>query len=135
MSGNKTTTGLAAFQVNPTALNFGKVGVGKQATQTIAVANTGTMPVSITQATLSNPQFSLAGVTLPMAIGTGQSGNFTVGVTPLTAGTLTGTLTLMWGYQLGDDAMKQRIDGLKVVHQYDSSRKGTRVPKLRSEEE
>jgi hypothetical protein len=68
--------------------------VGKQTTQTVAVANTGTMPVSITQATLSNPQFSLTGVTLPMAIGTGQSGNFTLGVTPSTAGTLTGTLTV-----------------------------------------
>jgi hypothetical protein len=90
----KTTTGLAAFQVNPTALNFGSVGVGKKATQTIAVANTGTTAVSITQATLSNPQFSLTGVTLPMSIGTGQSGNFTVGVTPSTAGTLTGTLTV-----------------------------------------
>lgn len=93
-SGGKTTTGLAAFQLNPTALNFGNVGVGKKATQTIAVANTGTMPVSITQATLSNPQFSLTGVTLPMSIGTGQSGNFTVGVTPSTAGTVTGTLTV-----------------------------------------
>ena len=93
--GSKTTTGgLAAFQVNPTALNFGKVGVGKQTTQTIAVANTGTMPVSITQATVSNPQFSLTGVTLPMSLGTGQSGNFTVGVTPSSAGTLTGTLTV-----------------------------------------
>ena len=94
VSGSKTTTGLAAFQVNPTALNFGSVGVGKKATQTIAVANTGTMPVSITQATLSNPQFSLTGVTFPMSIGTGQSGNFTVGVTPSKAGTLTGTLTV-----------------------------------------
>ena len=94
VSGSKTTTGLAAFQVNPTALNFGKVNVGKQATQTIAVANTGTMPVSITQAMLSNPQFSLSGVSLPMSIGTGQSGNFTVGVTPSTAGTLSGTLTV-----------------------------------------
>jgi hypothetical protein len=90
----KTTTGVAAFQVNPTALNFGNVGVGKKAAQTIAVANTGTMPVSITQAALSNPQFSLTGVTLPMSIGTGQSGNFTVGVTPSTAGTVTGTLTV-----------------------------------------
>jgi hypothetical protein len=94
VSGSKTTTGLAAFQVNPTALNFGSVGVGKKATQTIAVANTGTMPVSITRATLSNPQFSLTGVTLPMSIGTGQSGNFTVGVTPSTAGALTATLTV-----------------------------------------
>jgi len=75
-------------------VNFGKVGVGKQTTQTVAVANTGTMPVSITQATMSNPQFSLTGVTLPLSVATGQSGNFTVAVTPSATGTLTGTLTV-----------------------------------------
>ncbi len=31
-------------------------------------------------------------------------------------------------------AMRRRIDGLKVVHTYDSSRKGTRIAKLRSED-
>ena len=94
VSGTKSATGLAAFQVSPTAVNFGKVGVGKQTTQTVAVANTGTMPVSITQATMSNPQFSLTGVTLPLSVPTGQSGNFTVAVTPSATGTLTGTLTV-----------------------------------------
>src|ERR1700756_1650886 len=92
VSGTKaTTTGQAAFQVSPTSVNFGKVGVGKQSTQMVAVANTGTMPVSITQATMSNPQFSLTGVTLPLSVPTGQSGNFTVAVTPSATGTLTGT--------------------------------------------
>jgi Abnormal spindle-like microcephaly-assoc'd, ASPM-SPD-2-Hydin/Protein of unknown function (DUF1573) len=95
VSGSKTTTGgVAAFQVSPTSVNFGKVGVGKQTTQTVGVTNTGTMPVSITQATTSNPAFSLTGVTLPMTVATGQSGNFTVAVTPSTAGTLSGTLTV-----------------------------------------
>ena len=94
-SGTKTATGgVAAFLVSPTSVNFGKVGVGKQTTQTVAVTNTGTMPVSITQATSSNPAFSLTGVTLPMTVATGQSGNFTVAVTPSTAGTLSGTLTV-----------------------------------------
>jgi taurine dioxygenase len=32
------------------------------------------------------------------------------------------------------EALRRRIDGLKVVHKYDSSRKGTRVAKLRSED-
>ena len=93
-SGSRTATGVAAFQVNPTSLDFGKVGVGKQATQTIAVTNTGTMPVSITQATTSNPAFTLTGAALPMTVATGQSGNFTVAVTPSAAGTLSGTLTV-----------------------------------------
>jgi hypothetical protein len=95
VSGSKTTTtGVAAFQVSPTSVNFGNVGVGKQTAQTIAVANTGTMSVSITQATISNPAFILTGVTLPMTVATGQSGNVTVAVTPSTTGTLTGTLTV-----------------------------------------
>ena len=94
VNGAKTTTTQAAFQVSPTTVSFGKVGVGKQTTQVIAVANTGTMPVSITQATISNPQFSLTGVALPMSIATGQAGNFTVAVTPSAAGTLSGTLTV-----------------------------------------
>jgi ASPM-SPD-2-Hydin domain-containing protein/HYDIN/CFA65/VesB family protein/centrosomal CEP192-like protein len=94
VNGTKTTTGQAAFQVSPTTVNFGKVGVGKQTTQTIAVSNTGSTAVSITQATISNPQFSLAGVTLPMSIATGQSGNFVVAVTPSATGTLSGTLTV-----------------------------------------
>jgi Abnormal spindle-like microcephaly-assoc'd, ASPM-SPD-2-Hydin len=94
VTGTKTTTGQAAFHVNPTAVNFGNVGVGKQTTQTIAVANTGKMPVSITQAASSNPQFSLTGVTLPVSLATGETGSFTVSVTPSAIGNLTGTLTV-----------------------------------------
>src|SRR5258708_28814426 len=94
VSGAKSATGQAAVQVSPTAVNFGKVGVGKQTTQTVAVANTGTMPVSITQATMSNPQFSLTGVTLPLAVATRQSGDFPVAVTPPPAGTFTGAHTV-----------------------------------------
>src|SRR5258708_18057832 len=40
VSGAKSVTGQAAFQVSPTAVNFGKVGVGKQTTQTVAVGKT-----------------------------------------------------------------------------------------------
>jgi len=84
----------AAFQLNTTSLSFGKVGVGKQSNQTIGVSNTGNTTVSITQATLSNPQFSLPGTTFPMSLATGQSGNLTVAVTPTATGTVTGTLTV-----------------------------------------
>ena len=95
VSANKSTTTVqAAFQVSPTTLNFGKVGVGKQTSQTIAVANTGSVPVTITQATTSNAAFSWTGVTLPMALASGQTGNVTVAVTPSAAGAVSGTLTL-----------------------------------------
>jgi hypothetical protein len=92
VSGAKTAI-QAAFQLNPGSVNFGTVGVGKQSTQSIAVTNTGNTAISITQATVSNPQFSLPGAAFPMSLGTGQSANLMVAVTPTAAGQITGTLT------------------------------------------
>ena len=83
----------AAFRVNPSSVSFGKVNVGKQTTQTIAVANTGNTSLSITQVSFSNPQFSLSGAALPLALGSGQSANMTVALTPTSAGAVAGTLT------------------------------------------
>src|ERR1700757_1328244 len=94
VSGSKTATTVTAFQVSPTSVNFGNVAVGKQTTQTVTVTNTGTTPVTIAQAVSSNPAFSLTGVTLPMTMAPGQTGSFTVAVTPSAAGALTGTLTV-----------------------------------------
>jgi len=84
----------AAFQVNPTNVNFGRVGVGKQSTQPVAISNTGNSAISITQATFSNPQFSLSGAAFPMSMAVGQSGNVVVAVTPTSSGNVTGTMTV-----------------------------------------
>lgn len=84
----------ALFQLSPGTVNFGTVTVGKVSTQTVSVANTGTIGVNITQTTFSNSQFSLSGVTLPMALAAGQSGNISVAVNPTAAGTISGTMTV-----------------------------------------
>src|SRR5215831_2506463 len=93
VSGTKSAL-QAAFQVNPTSVNFGKVSVGKQSTQSVAISNTGNMPVSITQASFSNPQFSLSGAAFPISMATGQSGTVNVAVTPTAIGNVTGTMTV-----------------------------------------
>jgi len=82
----------ALFQLNPNAINFGKVSVGKQTIQAVSVSNSGTVAVHITQATVSNTQFSLIGTSLPMALAVGQAGTITVAVNPAAAGNVTGTL-------------------------------------------
>ena len=84
----------AFFQLNPNAVNFGKVSVGKQTAQAVSVSNSGTVAIHITQATVSNTQFSLLGTSLPMALAVGQSGTITVAVNPAAAGNVTGTLTV-----------------------------------------
>jgi len=94
VSASKTqTTPTASFQVSLTSVSFGKVPVGKATSQSLSVTNNGTVAVNITQATLSNAQFSLSGMTLPMALATGQAGTFSISVDPTAAGSVTGTLT------------------------------------------
>ncbi len=84
---------LAAFQLSPTSINFGQVAVGKQTTKSVSVSNTGTTALNITQLQLSNPQFSVPGMSTPMALAVGQSTSISVAVDPTSAGTVTGTLT------------------------------------------
>jgi Abnormal spindle-like microcephaly-assoc'd, ASPM-SPD-2-Hydin/Protein of unknown function (DUF1573) len=89
----KPTNAVASFQVNPANVSFGQVVVGKQATQQVALANTGNMALNITQITISDPHFSVAGTKLPLAVAVGQSTSFTVAVDATVAGNVTGTLT------------------------------------------
>jgi hypothetical protein len=84
----------ALFGLSSNNINFGSVTVGKKATQSVSVSNTGSVALNITQATLSNSQFSWSGATLPMALGVGQSTSLTLAVTPSAAGTISGTLTV-----------------------------------------
>jgi hypothetical protein len=93
VSGAKQTSSVASFKLSPSSVNFGQVVVGKQAAQTVSVSNTGSETVNLKQMTLSNPQFSVTGMTTPMALAVGQTGTFTVAVNPTSTGTLTGTLT------------------------------------------
>ncbi len=91
-SGAKQTT-TASFQLSPSSVNFGQVLVGKQSTQVISVSNIGNVGLHLTQIQFSNPQFTVPGLSVPMALAAGRSGTITVAVNPTAAGTLTGTLT------------------------------------------
>jgi len=91
-SSGKGTT-LASFQLSPASISFGQVAVGKQATQVITVSNIGTAALNLTQVKVSNSQFSVPGMSLPMALAVGQTGSITVAVNPTSAGTVTGTLS------------------------------------------
>jgi hypothetical protein len=84
----------ASFQLTPGSVNFGNVAVGKGTIQRVSIANTGTKPINIIQASFSNPQFSFSGMATPMALATGQTGNFSIAVNPTAPGNLTGTLTV-----------------------------------------
>lgn len=94
VSGNTTPPPLPSFQLAPLSLNFGSVALGKQSTKTSTVTNTGTASVTISKVTFSNSQFSLSGVSLPMALASGQSTAITIAVAPSATGNVSGTMTV-----------------------------------------
>jgi hypothetical protein len=84
----------AAIQVNPASVSFGSAPVGKKVSQTVSVANTGSMSVNINQANVSDSQFSVSGLVMPLSLPVGQSSNFQVSFVPNSSGIVTGTLTV-----------------------------------------
>src|SRR5260370_36812207 len=88
------TTAHAAIQVNPTGVNFGSAFVGKKVSQSVSVANTGNTSVNIGQANVSNSQFSVSGLAMPLSLPAGQSAGFQVSFNPNSSGSFTVTLTV-----------------------------------------
>ena len=94
VSGKSQPSTTLSFALSPASLNFGKVAMGQKTSQTVTVTNTGNAAVTIQQATLSNSQFALSGITLPMSMAVGQGASFSVWLNGTTAGSVSGTLTL-----------------------------------------
>ena len=78
----------------PGTLSFGNVTVGTSATQNVTVTAS-TASVTISQANVTGTGFSVSGLTLPATIAAGQSATFQVKFAPTTAGTASGSLSLV----------------------------------------
>jgi hypothetical protein len=89
-TGTGTTQGQLA--VSPTSANFGNVTVGTSTSLAGTLSATGTS-VTVSSASVNNPEFSLSGVSLPLTIAAGQSVPITVTFTPQASGTASGTLS------------------------------------------
>jgi hypothetical protein len=91
LSGTGTQPQLGA---NPTSAPFGNVTVGNSNSQTINLTNTGTAPVTISQAQVSGAGFSISGITTPLTINAGKSSTFNAVFTPTASGSVAGTILL-----------------------------------------
>jgi len=69
-----------------TALHFGSVAVGETETLLVTLANNGSSSVTVSNINLSNAEFSVSGVSLPMALAPGQSASVSVTFAPTTGG-------------------------------------------------
>ena len=91
-TGIATTLQLSA---SPASLSFGSLTTGTSATQTLTITNTGNSSVSISQISASGAGFSANGIVLPLSLAVGQSTSLTVTFAPSSAGSLTGSVTVV----------------------------------------
>src|SRR2546428_199227 len=83
------------LSVAPPSASFGDVAVGTRNSQTITLINSGTGNVTISQATPSGNGFSMTGLTVPLTLSAGQRTSFNAAFAPASAGSVTGSLSLV----------------------------------------
>ncbi len=89
-------TGMQAqIAVAPSSAAFGSVVVGNSNSQTITVSNGGNASLTISQAALIGTGFSTSGLNAPLTIATGKSATFNAVFTPSSAGSASGSVTLI----------------------------------------
>jgi len=90
-------TGIAqkmTLSANPASLSFGSLTTGTSASQNVMVTNTGNSTVAISQIVASGTGFSTGSVSLPVSLAAGQSASFSITFAPVSAGSLTGSVTV-----------------------------------------
>jgi Abnormal spindle-like microcephaly-assoc'd, ASPM-SPD-2-Hydin/Cep192 domain 4 len=87
-------TGVAqwALIANPSSLAFGNVQVGSSSTLTVALTNSGSSSLTISQDNVTGTGFSFSGLNLPLTLAGGQSLTFSVTFTPPAVGTDSGSV-------------------------------------------
>src|SRR5207253_7708991 len=85
----------SVLQPTSSSLSFGSVQVGNSTTQSETLTNSGGSSVSITQANLSGSAFSVSGLNLPLTLIPGQSFTFGVVFAPNSAGSVTGSISVV----------------------------------------
>src|SRR5205807_1609459 len=83
------------LSVTPPSVSFGNAVVGTTNTQTITLTNPGTANLTISQATVSEQSFTMTGLNIPLILGAGQTTSFNVAYVPSSAGSVTGSLSLV----------------------------------------
>ncbi len=92
VSGNGLQPGLT---IVPSSASFGDVTVGSPATQAIQLSNSGTGTLSVTQVSAAGSGFSTGTLSLPITLGSGQSTSINAQFAPASAGTASGSLTIV----------------------------------------
>jgi Abnormal spindle-like microcephaly-assoc'd, ASPM-SPD-2-Hydin len=67
-STNSKTTSFGTLSMSPAAVTFGNVPVGSTGNQSLTITNSGSSPVTISQASATGTGFSVAGASMPLTL-------------------------------------------------------------------
>ena len=93
-STNSNTTSAGTLSTSPAAVTFGNVPVGSTSNQSLTIANSGSSPVTISQASATGTGFSVAGASLPLTLSPGNSFTLTATFAPTTTGNASGSISI-----------------------------------------
>src|SRR6266852_6363027 len=100
VSGTGTTASSASSQsyllsASASSLKFGNTLLGSSASQAVALTNTGTASVNLSQVAITGAGFTVSGFTGAVTLAAGQSFSLTVSFAPATVGSATGSLSFV----------------------------------------
>ena len=94
-SASSTSSQSYLLSASASSLNFGNTLVGSSPSQAIALTNTGTASVNLSQVAITGSGFTVSGFTGAVNLAVGQSFSLTVSFAPATAGSATGSLSFI----------------------------------------
>jgi hypothetical protein len=94
-SASSTSSQSDLLSASASSLNFGNTLVGSSASQAIALTNTGTASVNLSQVAITGAGFTVSGFTGAVTLAAGQSFSLNVSFAPAKAGSATGSLSLV----------------------------------------
>jgi len=96
---------ILALSLNATSVAFGDVVVSTSATQSVTLTSSGTVPVTLTGASLTGTGFTLSGPTFPVTLNLGQTAVLEVGFNPIAPGLASGQLRIISNSSSGATAV------------------------------
>jgi hypothetical protein len=82
------------IQLQSASVSFGDLQIGKSATQSIAITSSGTAALTVSGVTVTGSGFTVSGLTFPATLSPAQAATLNIGFDPVSAGAVTGSITL-----------------------------------------